>query len=95
MDDFHLNGEIMKEFKQMFIALIPKCTKPETMKNFKPISLIGSLYKILAKVLANRMKRVTSSVIGETQMTFVKNRQILDSFVIAEEIIHHWKINKE
>ena len=33
-------------------------------------------------------------VIGETQMAFVKNHQILDSFVITEEIIHHWKKNK-
>ncbi|KAI9153519.1 hypothetical protein LWI28_012562 [Acer negundo] len=57
----------------------------------RPISLIGSMYKILAKVLANRLKLVMDSVIREFQMAFVKNRQILDSFVIAEEIIHMWK----
>ena len=61
------------------------------MSDFRPISLVGSMYKVLAKVLANRMKKVISSVIKEAQMAFVSNRQILDSFVIAEEIIHHWK----
>ncbi|KAK2651415.1 hypothetical protein Ddye_011271 [Dipteronia dyeriana] len=65
------------------------------MKDFQPISLVNSLYKILAKVLANRFKRVISSVIGDTQMTFVKDRQILDSFVVAEELSHHWKRNND
>ncbi|KAK3220870.1 hypothetical protein Dsin_014840 [Dipteronia sinensis] len=41
------------------------------------------------------MRMVISSVIGETQMIFITNRQILDSFVIAEEIIHHWKKKNE
>ncbi|KAK2636690.1 hypothetical protein Ddye_031482 [Dipteronia dyeriana] len=51
--------------------------------------------KILAKVLANQMRKVIHLVIGDSQMDFVKNRQILDSFVIEEEIIHHWKNSKK
>ncbi|KAK2648319.1 hypothetical protein Ddye_015808 [Dipteronia dyeriana] len=65
------------------------------MKDYIPISLVGSLYKILAKVLANRIIRVLDSVVGESQMVFIKNRQILDSFIIADEIIHHWKKSYE
>ena len=52
------------------------------------------MYKVLAKVLANRIKLVMDAIIGEAQMAFVKNRQILDSFVIVEEIIHMWKSDK-
>ena len=59
-----------------------------------PISLVGSMYKILAKILANRLKRVMNSVIGEAQMAFVQGRQITDSLVIAEEIINKWKWEK-
>ncbi|KAK3219978.1 hypothetical protein Dsin_013948 [Dipteronia sinensis] len=94
MEDFHRDGSIVKELNKTFIALIPKCVKPMTMKDFRPISLVGSFYKILAKVLANRMRKVINSVIGETQMAFVKSHQILDSFVVAEEIIHHWRKRK-
>ncbi|KAK2651094.1 hypothetical protein Ddye_018583 [Dipteronia dyeriana] len=61
------------------------------MGDFRPISLVGSMYKVVAKVLANRIKKVMASIMGENQMAFIKNRQILDSFVIAEEIIHKWR----
>ena len=64
------------------------------MRGFKPISLMNSMYKILAKVLANRLKMIMNSVIGDNQMAFVKNRQIMDSFVVAKEIIHSWRKDK-
>ncbi|KAK3189918.1 hypothetical protein Dsin_029479 [Dipteronia sinensis] len=65
------------------------------MGDFRPISLVGAMYKVLAKVLANRMRNVMQSVIGDYQIAFIKNRQILDSFVIAEEVIHKWKTEKD
>ncbi|KAK3175723.1 hypothetical protein Dsin_032610 [Dipteronia sinensis] len=65
------------------------------MGDFRPISLVGAMYKVLAKVLANRMRNVMQSVIEDYQMAFIKNRQILDSFVIAEEVIHKWKTEKD
>ncbi|KAK2639862.1 hypothetical protein Ddye_027657 [Dipteronia dyeriana] len=95
MEDFHRNGSVLEELNMSFIALIPKCINSKTMKDFRPISLVGALYKILAKVLASRMRKVINLVDGESQMAFVRNRQILDSFVIAEEIIHQWKKSRE
>jgi hypothetical protein len=55
------------------------------MKDFRPISLVGSLYKIIAKVLANRLKEVLNKVISKTQSAFIKERQILDPILIANE----------
>ncbi|KAK2663529.1 hypothetical protein Ddye_002103 [Dipteronia dyeriana] len=95
MVDFYHNGVVVKELNQTFTALIPKCVKPEVMKDVRPISLVCSMYKILAKVLANRLKRVIGSVVGEHQMAFVQDRQLLDSFVVTDEIIHHWKKSKD
>ncbi|KAK3206924.1 hypothetical protein Dsin_020970 [Dipteronia sinensis] len=93
--EFHKDGSIARELNRSFIALIPKIDNPMTMKDFRPISLIGSMYKVIAKVLANRIKKVMDSVIWEFQMAFVANRQIIDSFVVAEEIISRWKGDKE
>jgi hypothetical protein len=89
--EFHRDGSVVKHLNRSFIALISKIRLPISIKDFRPISLVESLYKVLAKVLANRLKRVINSVIGSTQMAFVKDRQITDSFVIAEEMIHQWK----
>ena len=52
---FFRHGEIPKGFNSNFIALIPKITDANLVKDFRPISLIGSLYKIIAKILANRL----------------------------------------
>ncbi|RVW74115.1 Transposon TX1 uncharacterized 149 kDa protein [Vitis vinifera] len=66
-------------------APVPKKGDAEYLKDFRPISLVGSLYKLLAKVLANRIKKVMGKVISEFQNTFVEGEQILDAALIANE----------
>ncbi|KAK3189922.1 hypothetical protein Dsin_029483 [Dipteronia sinensis] len=94
MKEFHNDWSMVKDVNRTHVVLIPKVGRPETIKDFRPISLVSSMYKILAKVLANRLRKVMDAIIGESQMAFVKNRQISDSFVIAEEIIRKWKNDK-
>ncbi|KAK3205182.1 hypothetical protein Dsin_019228 [Dipteronia sinensis] len=89
-EDYRLSL-IIKELNVTFIALIPKIKSQVSMGDFRPISLVRAMYKIIAKILANWLKRVMNSVIGESQMAFLKGRQITDSFVIADEIIGKWK----
>ncbi|KAK2656715.1 hypothetical protein Ddye_009767 [Dipteronia dyeriana] len=94
MSEFHKDNAIVKNMNKTFIALVPKCGKPKSIKDFGPISLVGCMYKVLAKVLANRVTKVMNKIIGDYQMAFVKDRQVLDSVVIAEEIVHKWKRDK-
>ncbi|GKV48207.1 hypothetical protein SLEP1_g55033 [Rubroshorea leprosula] len=61
----------------------------------KPISLIGVMYKILAKLLANRLRKVIHKVIGEQQMAFIRGRQLAEGVVIANEVIDEAKRNKK
>nr|GFC83164.1 RNA-directed DNA polymerase, eukaryota, reverse transcriptase zinc-binding domain protein [Tanacetum cinerariifolium] len=67
---FHY-GSIPKGCNSSFIALIPKIPDAKMVKDFRPISLIGSLYKIIAKFLANRLVTVLGDVINEIQSAFV------------------------
>ncbi|PNX79707.1 cysteine-rich receptor-like protein kinase, partial [Trifolium pratense] len=95
ISDFHRNGKLAKGINSTFIALIPKIDSPQRLNDFRPISLVGSLYKILAKVLANRLRLVIGSVISESQTAFVKNRQILDGILIANEVVDEARKSKK
>lgn len=61
----------MKGVNITFITLIPKVENPQRLSNFRPISLVGGMYKILAKVLAHRLNLVIGSVISDAQFAFI------------------------
>ncbi|XP_039687865.1 uncharacterized protein [Medicago truncatula] len=78
---------LAKGINTTFIVLIPKVDNPQRLNDFRLISLVGSLYKIIAKLLANRFRLVIGSVVSDTQSAFVNKRQILDGILIANEVV--------
>ncbi|XP_077252059.1 uncharacterized protein LOC143891358 [Tasmannia lanceolata] len=76
-----------------FIALIPKVSGAFKISEYRPISLMGCLYKVLAKVLADRLKMVLPFIISDCQSAFVANRQILDCSLVVNEAIDFYLRN--
>lgn len=69
------------------IALVPKRDNPQRVSDYRPISLIGCIYKFISKLLASRLKKVIEKLISDTQLDFVANRQILDGVLIVNELL--------
>ena len=83
--EFHELGHFERSLNFTFIVLISKKGGRDDLKDFGPISLVGSLYKLLAKVLAHRLKRGVVKVISNSQHAFVEGRQMLNAVLIENE----------
>ncbi|GLU19817.1 hypothetical protein SLE2022_360420 [Rubroshorea leprosula] len=94
IQEFHDTGRLVKGANESFVVLIPKVNDPEKIEEYRPISLIGVMYKILSKLLANRLRNVLDGVIGDTQMAFIAGRQLPESVVIANEVLDEVKNKK-
>jgi hypothetical protein len=77
------------------ITLIPKENEARSMKKFRPISLLNCSFKIFTKVLTNRLARIINRLISYHQSAFIRGRYILESVVMAHEIIHDVHRKKE
>lgn len=83
--EFLNGGTLSPSINSTFIAHIPKVQHPTSFNKFKPISLCNVLYKIITKILANRLKRVLPSIIFLNQSVFIHGRLISDDIILAYE----------
>lgn len=71
-----------------FLALIPKEKGANNFSRFRLISLCNIGYKLITKVIANRLKHILPKIIPENQGGFIQGRQIVDNFTLVQEAIH-------
>ncbi|KAF3780694.1 Transposon TX1 uncharacterized protein [Nymphaea thermarum] len=87
-DEFASNSVFLKEFNQATCVLVPKRLNPTDVTHFRPISILGTPYKIIAKLLSLRLAPVLPFIINPFQVAFVKGRRLQDAVVLANEVVH-------
>lgn len=87
LQEFHVNDTLPNTFTYSFLNLIPKNKNAIGLEEYRPICLVGSLYKILSKILASRLKKVLSSIISLNQSALNPRRQMVDGVMVANELI--------
>ncbi|XP_039129019.1 uncharacterized protein LOC120265197 [Dioscorea cayenensis subsp. rotundata] len=85
---FFNNSVIPNSWGQTFITFVPKKPNPHSVTDFRPISLCNVCYKIIAKILAIRIKNVLPKIIGRERCGFVSNRSPFDNIIALQEVVH-------
>lgn len=83
VEDSRCSSSILRSLTSTFIALIPKEEEARTPEKFRPIALCNVIYKIISKVIANRLKPILPHIISEEKSGYVEGRKILDNILLA------------
>lgn len=95
INEFYENDVLPKGICSSFVTLIPNRDNPQGILDFRPISLIGSIHKLIPKLLAARLKCVLTPLISHCQSAFLANRQILDGVLTVSEVVDLARKKKE
>ena len=92
---FFETGYLPPSINVTWVTLIPKKKVATEIRDYRPISMVGSIYKLTAKILSKRLREALPALIGEAQTAFIKGRQILDGALIANETVQWLKRKKK
>lgn len=82
------SGKIPEYLNKTLITLVPKCKNPESINNYRLISLCNSAYKIVSKILVARIRPLLAKLVSPLQTAFVPGRKGIDNAIIVQEVIH-------
>ncbi|KAL0439868.1 UNVERIFIED_CONTAM: LINE-1 retrotransposable element O protein [Sesamum latifolium] len=86
--EFFATGRLLKQVNSTLISLIPKVNNPTVVAEFRPISCCNVLYKVITKILVQRMQGILDSLISPSQNAFVPGRSIGDNILLAQELFN-------
>lgn len=87
IQEFFRSKRLLKEANATYLALVPKCDNPSRISDFRPISCCNTINKCIAKIMANRIAPLLSSLIDPSQGAFVKGRKITNNILLAQELL--------
>lgn len=88
MSNCFLYPESISEVSQTLLTLIPKCDVPSNASQFRPISLCNVAYKVVTKVLTQRLRNILPYVVSASQRSFVPGRTPCDNILVLQEAVH-------
>ena len=89
--NFFDTGQLPASVNMTWVTLIPKKKEARDILDFRPISMVGCIYKVIAKILSSRLRMVIADLVGEAQTAFISGRQILDGALIANKLVSWMK----
>lgn len=90
VQDFFHTGQLLKQINATNISLVPKVTNPNIVADYRPISFCNVVYKVITKVMANRMQSILEDIISPTQGAFVQHRSIVSNILICQELVRNY-----
>lgn len=90
VEEFFVSGKLLKQVNHAFIALVPKVDNPSNINQFRPISCCNVMYKIISKIIANRINLVLDGIVGKEQVAFVRNRKMVDNIRLVQELLRKY-----
>lgn len=88
IQDFFQTGKMLPKLNSTNITLIPKIDNPSKVSQFRPISLCNVIYKLISKIMVDRLKLVLPKLISPFQLAFVLGHAIHDNYIVAVKIFH-------
>ncbi|CAL1402069.1 unnamed protein product [Linum trigynum] len=92
---FFTTSKMLRSFNHTWLTLIPKVDNVETMKQLRPISLCQFVYKVITKILAERLSCLLPHIISLGQNAFIRERQIVENILLGHELMHYLKIKRQ
>ncbi|XP_039116442.1 uncharacterized protein LOC120251854 [Dioscorea cayenensis subsp. rotundata] len=91
---FFTTAIIPSSWGKTFVVLIPKVDHPQKVTDFRPISLCNVCYKLISKILAERLKVILPKLIGIEQSGFLEGRSTFDNIIAVHELAHSLEFDK-
>nr|GFB78172.1 RNA-directed DNA polymerase, eukaryota, reverse transcriptase zinc-binding domain protein [Tanacetum cinerariifolium] len=88
--DLFLNGILLKEVNATVISLVPKVATPCKVSEYRPIACCNVIYKIISKVICNRIEGSLNDLVDVNQSAFIPSRQIIDNILLSQELMRNY-----